>query len=378
MSYKSWDSIDRNIIVGVSLEVAKMSETDLRAVVFEQIEPQFNADGDEVFSGIVALEKIELLGVPGGAVLATLGNYLQRADRLFESGFAKITEVNGKKIPLIVMHGACDDESILKHEKIHLCQFLNPDRWPTAADMAEIAGADLQIPADGEALLSMAADICQALITELEAYRFSEELAEETSVCDRILKGTGASASPFIRADDLISLHFNGAFEYLEYLESLIKRFCDHVTETQPWVKCLVRNSSFSSLREALAIQAAESCKDSMESYESTVTTEPCPECGSENTEDCGDVTECDNNVMLGRCKECLTLFCLGCGAPVGDEGPVASFPEVCPVCGSENIDCRTGQYKDSDGKFPSCHNEIHCSDCGKTCCAVCGAVSRG
>ena len=255
---KPWDSIDRSILAGIAAEISEISETRLRAVVRENLEPTWDPDGNRLIPGITELKKIDLLGVPGAAVLATLDIRLLQADGYAELGNARIAEADGTRIPLIITNGVMD-ESLLLHEKIHLCQYLNPDRWPAADDMAAIAGADSQIAAGGGPLLEEAAKICRSLWTELEAYRFSAEQADEAAACDEILLGSGASASPFLRAEEFgMQCGIDSQFEAQEILERMIGKFCGHVAATVPWAGELVRNSSYSSWEEALRKQAEE------------------------------------------------------------------------------------------------------------------------
>jgi len=74
-----------------------------------------------------------------------------------------------------------------------------------------------------------------------------------------------------------------------------------------------------------------------------------CPKCGSAKTETCDEVAGIEN-ILVGRCKECCTLYCTDCGRIFQNDVITESTP-LCPACGGSNTDF--GRNSDGIGSPP-------------------------
>lgn len=112
---------------------------------------------------------------------------------------------------------------------------------------------------------------------------------------------------------------------------------------------------------------------ETAEDFASMILCPPCPACGSEKVETCGDVAGFDNP-MIGRCRVCCALFCTDCSHVFHDEKEAtATFPTPqCPSCGGTNT---SFPEDDDEEEFPDLVETIECFDCGKIYCFACGHV---
>ena len=93
-----------------------------------------------------------------------------------------------------------------------------------------------------------------------------------------------------------------------------------------------------------------------------------CPKCRSAKTETCDEVAGIEN-ILVGRCKECCTLYCTDCGRIFRNDVITESGPQ-CPACGSGNTD-----FPADDDEDVALLEEVECHDCGVIYCFACGGV---
>jgi hypothetical protein len=131
--------------------------------------------------------------------------------------------------------------------------------------------------------------------------------------------------------------------------------------------------AALASVPQNLLKKMGDSCMqyETAEDFVAAMLCGSCPKCGSKKTEDFADHEEY-LDPFLGRCKECCALFCIECGSLYKDDESPASYPTVCPACGSKNTDLPKDEDEDSSASNP----EINCFDCGAAFCFHCGTVS--
>ena len=93
-----------------------------------------------------------------------------------------------------------------------------------------------------------------------------------------------------------------------------------------------------------------------------------CPKCGSAKTETCDEIAGIESP-LVGRCKECCTLYCTDCGRIFLNDVVTESAPQ-CPACSSSNTD-----FPADDDDDAALREVVECHDCRVVYCFACGGV---
>ena len=207
-----------------------------------------------------SFSKHSLLGVEGASVLAKFKRH-PFADTEGEQiqGMARFISVGNWTIPVILIFGTAS-ETVIKHESIHLCQWLHPlpgllSQFETIAltsrNLIEVV-APLVASNPDQALDLLVRIVCHKTWTELEAYFWAEG---KTGTKPRdIIKYAQRSAQPFVTFEQ--GLFTIGFYSHNPSAMAIcMDRFVAFGAEMEarvPWVRELVRESRRESLLDAM------------------------------------------------------------------------------------------------------------------------------
>jgi hypothetical protein len=268
---KSWDEIDRGILQESAGAIASLPRDKTLAAIWEvaaRRHPQFV--NDVMRRSFVKVEASEVLGVDGACLLIHHEERLTNDDTCCDTvGIANVIEVDGRKVPHIFLFPGAD-EGFVKHEKIHICQFLSPDPWPSERgehwkflssaspwERVKEMLAEGKAPDDVARLLSDW--VCRITWCELEAYWFTQGAAGASGY--DVLKSAYRSAKPIEvlngcayvlmeSAGYAVASGFNTIL--MAQAQKSIPDFCQRLELEVPWMGELLASAGQPSLYTAL------------------------------------------------------------------------------------------------------------------------------
>ena len=255
--FASWDSLDPAELEACASRIRRSSPAGLKRAAFAQFKnlPNWLLRDSRSF----CISGQSLLNISGAAIAATFSKYPLGGDDFEIIGMARFIKLEGEYIPTILLFPEADS-TVIRHESIHLCQWLNPTPYPlTAEETHLIASQDLEraiktVLKTGpeRALDFIIRAVCYKVWTELEAYFFAE--GEKGLRPEDVVKCAQRSAQPFITFQRALSecglyAHVPAA---MKCCEERFLGFCKEIQDHVPWVQSLLKKGGNDSLHEAL------------------------------------------------------------------------------------------------------------------------------